>query len=210
MEPPASSACDDIQAAKVALLRDVETLSLDGEGGCPGAFLGQFTANEWAATGGALHAEDGYKDDPGVPADSTTPTFAAVTLRVNNDRWRGVPFLMKAGKGLDERLAEVRVTFKPQPYNAVGPRGVDGVTPPPNELVVRIQPGQPPCLPLVQYHTACACTRSLHVWKAASELIPVPLRGGPPHPPPLSTQTRRSISKPTPRSPVSGRPACPP
>ena len=44
-----------------------------------------------------------------MPDDSVTPTFAAIVLRINNERWKGVPFVMKAGKGLDERLAEVRV-----------------------------------------------------------------------------------------------------
>ena len=39
-------------------------------------------------------------------------------LRIHNERWEGVPFLMKAGKGLDERMAEVRVHFKPKAYNS--------------------------------------------------------------------------------------------
>jgi glucose-6-phosphate 1-dehydrogenase len=42
----------------------------------------------------------GYTDDKTVPKDSVTPTFAAAALFINNARWDGVPFLMKAGKGL--------------------------------------------------------------------------------------------------------------
>jgi glucose-6-phosphate 1-dehydrogenase len=56
-------------------------------------------------------------------------------MHVDNDRWRGVPFLFRAGKGLDERLAEVRVTFKKQSYNEL-------VAGPANELVMRIQPDE--------------------------------------------------------------------
>ena len=55
--------------------------------------------------------EPAYLDDPTVPAGSKTPTFASVVLYVNNDRWRGVPFVLKAGKALNERKAEVRRYF---------------------------------------------------------------------------------------------------
>ena len=44
-----------------------------------------------------------YTDDPTVPKDSLTPTFAAAALFINNARWDGVPFLMKAGKALHTR-----------------------------------------------------------------------------------------------------------
>jgi glucose-6-phosphate 1-dehydrogenase len=47
------------------------------------------------------------QDEPGVPANSRTATFAACVAYVNNDRWAGVPFVLKAGKALDERKAEV-------------------------------------------------------------------------------------------------------
>jgi glucose-6-phosphate 1-dehydrogenase len=41
----------------------------------------------------------GYKDDDSVPKDSRCPTFAAMVANINNDRWKGVPFIIKAGKG---------------------------------------------------------------------------------------------------------------
>jgi glucose-6-phosphate 1-dehydrogenase len=58
---------------------------------------------------------EGYKDDPTVPNDSVTPTFASIILHINNERWDGVPFIMKAGKALDSRKAEIRVQFKDVP-----------------------------------------------------------------------------------------------
>lgn len=45
----------------------------------------------------------GYAEDPTVPNDSLTPTFAAAALFIDNARWDGVPFLMKAGKALNTR-----------------------------------------------------------------------------------------------------------
>jgi len=124
MEPPASPSPADVQRAKVDALSAISTLGLDD------AFLGQFVED-------SSFEEPGYRDDDGVPDDSVTPTFAAVTMAVDTDRWRGVPFLMKAGKGLDERLAEVRVRFKAKPYNALL---VDRSAK--NELVCRIQPDE--------------------------------------------------------------------
>lgn len=51
-------------------------------------------------------------DDETVPKGSLTPTFSAVALKISNARWDGVPFLLKAGKALDKRRAEIRVQFR--------------------------------------------------------------------------------------------------
>merc|ERR1712176_1710246 len=102
-----------------------------GMGEC---FLGQFGSGS-RVEGGQVHHEPGYLEDETVPTGSKCATFAAVVLHVDNDRWEGVPFLMRAGKGLDERMAEVRVTFKKQTYNELVPGE-------PNELVIRIQPDE--------------------------------------------------------------------
>ena len=73
MEPPADASPAATQAAKLALLQQVDTLVLEE------SFLGQFGR-------GKLFQEQGYLDDDGVPDDSTCPTFAALVLRVDNDR----------------------------------------------------------------------------------------------------------------------------
>lgn len=54
----------------------------------------------------------GYLQEKGVPEDSLTPTFATAVLHVNNARWKGVPFILKCGKALNERKAEIRIQFK--------------------------------------------------------------------------------------------------
>ena len=79
----------------------------------------------------------GYLATPGVAARSTTETFVALELRIDNERWRGVPFYVRAGKYLPVRQTEVRLVFRDQPplrflTGANRPRA--------NELVVRIDP----------------------------------------------------------------------
>ena len=127
MEPPEEMTGEAILKSKVELLKSVETLSLhDGAS----TFLGQFAASEDGA-------QKGYCDDATVPEGSRCPTFAACVLKVDNDRWRGVPFLLSAGKGLDERLCEFRVRFRPQNFNR-RLMGADAA----NELIMRVQPDE--------------------------------------------------------------------
>jgi glucose-6-phosphate 1-dehydrogenase len=49
---------------------------------------------------GNEESNEGYRDDPTVPAQSNTPTYASMVLYINNERWEGVPFIMKCGKGV--------------------------------------------------------------------------------------------------------------
>ena len=79
---------------------------------------------------------DGYHDVQEVAPDSTTETFAAVELAVDNWRWSGVPFFIRAGKCLPVKASEVKVVFKRPPRLGIGP----GKLPEPNQLTVRIEP----------------------------------------------------------------------
>ena len=56
--------------------------------------------------------QEGYLDDPGVPNDSKTPTFAMCVLHIDNERWSGVPFIIKAGKVLAADLSGHPVVFQ--------------------------------------------------------------------------------------------------
>jgi len=80
---------------------------------------------------------DGYLSVPGVQPGSSTETFAALRLDVDNWRWKGVPFFIRAGKSLAERVTEVRVIFKPPPEFLLAPKSALR----PDELVLRIDPG---------------------------------------------------------------------
>jgi glucose-6-phosphate 1-dehydrogenase len=80
---------------------------------------------------------DGYRDVPGVAADSATETFVALRLEVDNWRWSGVPFFLRAGKALVETVTEVRLILKrPPPLRFLSGR----VRPQSNSLVLRIEP----------------------------------------------------------------------
>jgi glucose-6-phosphate 1-dehydrogenase len=79
---------------------------------------------------------EGYREVKDVAADSTTETFAAVELEVDNWRWAGVPFFVRAGKCLPVKVSEVSVFFKRPPRLGVG----KGKTPEPNQLTIRIEP----------------------------------------------------------------------
>jgi glucose-6-phosphate 1-dehydrogenase len=79
---------------------------------------------------------EGFLDVTDVAAGSQTETFAAVELEVDNWRWSGVPFFVRAGKCLPEKVSEVSVFFKRPPRLGVG----KGKTPEPNQMTIRIEP----------------------------------------------------------------------
>ena len=86
---------------KVKVLRSISEIQLQD------VVLGQYIGNE----NGTGQEKLGYLDDPTVPKDSNTPTFACTVLRIKNDRWDGVPFILKSGKGITLKLKEKVVVF---------------------------------------------------------------------------------------------------
>ncbi|GJN31758.1 hypothetical protein PR202_gb20195 [Eleusine coracana subsp. coracana] len=132
METPVSLDAEDIRNEKVKVLRSMRQLKLED------VVVGQYKGH---TKGGKSYP--GYADDPTVPKGSITPTFAAAALFIDNARWDGVPFLMKAGKALHTRRAEIRVQFRSVPGNLyrrnIGSSDLDQAT---NELVLRVQPDE--------------------------------------------------------------------
>ncbi len=108
MEPPASLAADDVRTEKVKVLRnlvpvraaDAPRRVVRGQYG-PGLIGGEPVR--------------GYRDEEAVAADSVTETFVALRAEVDNWRWAGVPFLLRAGKRLPRRVTEVAVEFRRPP-----------------------------------------------------------------------------------------------
>jgi glucose-6-phosphate 1-dehydrogenase len=80
----------------------------------------------------------GYLDVDGVGPDSQTETFCALRIEIDNWRWSGVPFFIRAGKSLPVTVTEVRVVFNTTPWLGFVPR--DSPRPEPNQLVLRIGP----------------------------------------------------------------------
>ena len=124
MEKPCSLSPDDIRDEKLKVLRCIETISTDN------VALGQYTNGP----GG-----EAYLDDATVPAGSKAPTFALCVLYVGNERWDGVPFIIKAGKALNEHKCEIRVQLKDVPGDLFAEQKVRGRQAR-NEFVVRLQP----------------------------------------------------------------------
>ncbi len=127
MEKPPTTNADDIRNEKVKVLKSIPAILMDD------VVLGQYVGNP---DGPDDDSKLGYLDDPTVPKGSVTPTYASAVLRLNNERWEGVPFILRAGKALNERKAEVRVQFRDVPGDIFGGNAVR------NELVIRVQPGE--------------------------------------------------------------------
>src|SRR5690606_26203149 len=87
-------------------------------------------------------AVPGYLDELGGP--SRTETFVAIKAEVENWRWAGVPFYLRTGKRMPERMSEIVVTFRRVPHSIFGELtdGEHGRTLAPNKLVIRLQPDE--------------------------------------------------------------------
>jgi glucose-6-phosphate 1-dehydrogenase len=126
MEEPVRLEAHHIRDEKVKTLRSIPPLTLKD------IVVGQYTAGMRQD-----RPHPGYLEEPGIPAGSITPTYAAAVLHVRNRRWDGVPFLIRAGKGMHGSSSEIRICFRSAPGGLfAAPVGHLG----PNELVIRIQP----------------------------------------------------------------------
>ena len=115
MEPPSGNAEDSVRDKKLELFKAIRAAD-------PERYVrGQY---------------EGYQDVDGVQKGSTTETYAALELEIDNWRWSGVPFFIRAGKCMPVTETEVNVIFKRPPRLGVGPRS----HPEPNQLVIRIDP----------------------------------------------------------------------
>jgi glucose-6-phosphate 1-dehydrogenase len=82
----------------------------------------------------------GYRQEPGVDPNSTTETYVAMKVFIDNWRWQGVPFYVRTGKRMPKRLSEVVLTFKEAPVHLFDSSG--GGNPGANQLILRIQPNE--------------------------------------------------------------------
>ncbi len=130
MEPPIAIEADAVRDEKVKLLRSLRPLVENGEAAAVRA--------QYGAAKGGRDGMIGYRSEPGVAADSVTPTFAAIRIAIDNWRWKGVPFFLRSGKRLKERKSEIVVQFKSPPHMIFG--ALDGTPVPPGRLTMRVQP----------------------------------------------------------------------
>jgi glucose-6-phosphate 1-dehydrogenase len=148
MEPPISFSAVEVRNEKVKILRAITPPSPEEVDSI--AVRAQYAAG---VVGG--EPVPGYLDEEGVPPDSTTETFAAVRLEVENWRWAGVPFYVRSGKRLARRVTEIAVTLKPVPHIGFGQDGSIGARP--NQLVLTLQPDEGVALRSTPRSPARAC-----------------------------------------------------
>ncbi len=122
MEPPASFEANALRNEKVKVLSSIRPMNAE------------------AVAKNTVRAQyKGYLQEEGVIAESKTPTYAAIKLQVDNWRWQGVPFYLRSGKSLKEKLSQITIQFKEPPLllfnSSFG-------NPTPNLLVLYLQPDE--------------------------------------------------------------------
>jgi glucose-6-phosphate 1-dehydrogenase len=133
MEPPVNFTADEVRNEKVKVLQAIHAPSEEQIEDI--AVRAQYAEGE----SGGEHV-GGYLQEPDVPSDSNTETYAALRLEVDNWRWAGVPFYLRTGKRLARKVTEVAVTLKPVPHLAFKQEGSLGVRP--NQLIMTMQPNE--------------------------------------------------------------------
>ena len=123
MEPPVSWDADAIRSEKVQVLKAVRRW--------PPAECGTLAARG---------QYEGYRDEDGVDPQSSTETFVALKLFVDNWRWAGVPFYLRTGKSMPGKVTEIAIQFQSVPHLLFAKTAVEELEP--NVLVLRIQPDE--------------------------------------------------------------------
>jgi len=139
MEPPASFQAEAIRDEKVKLLHALRPTPRETV--AERTFRGQYTKGIVGE-----RTVVGYREEAGVRPESTTETYVALKLTIENWRWAGVPFYLRTGKALPKRITEVTIQFREPPlllfeHGAhAGHQGPDDLEP--NRLSLRIQPDE--------------------------------------------------------------------
>lgn len=128
MEAPARIDADSIRDEQVKVIRSLEPITLETIS--DQVVLAQYTANPNDAS------QEGYLQAEGVDPNSTTETYIQAKVEIDNWRWSGVPFYVRSGKRLKERVAEIVVHFKKTPHQEFKEHA------PENNLIIRIQPNE--------------------------------------------------------------------
>lgn len=128
MEPPARLDPAAVRDEKVKVLRSLRPIGAADV--ASHSVRGQYTA-------GAIAGQPvpGYLDELGRPSD--TETFVALKAHVDNWRWKGVPFYLRTGKRMPERVSEIIIQFRPVPHSMFGAAALQA-----NTLIISIQPDE--------------------------------------------------------------------
>lgn len=130
MEAPANFNANSVRNEKIKVLQSIRPFT--AESVWKSVVRGQYGPGE---IGGK--SVPGYRQEPGVSPDSSTETFVALKLQVDNWRWSGVPFYLRTGKRLSRPTTEVAIQFKRAPHVVFSGEDVEE-----NSLVLDIQPDE--------------------------------------------------------------------
>ena len=132
MEPPTSLGADAVRDEKIKVLRSLKPI--------PRHEVSQVTVRGQYSQG-AVEGKSvpGYLADLGEGRTSRTETFVAIKAEIQNWRWVGVPFYLRSGKRLPQKVSEIVVQFRGAPFNVFGREAAsEGLSP--NKLIIRLQP----------------------------------------------------------------------
>jgi glucose-6-phosphate 1-dehydrogenase len=132
MEPPNSLDADSIRTEKVKVIQATHLADINRLENS--AIRGQYSAG-WMKG----KQVPGYREEPGVNANSTTPTYVAMKFLVDNWRWQGVPFYLRTGKRLPKKVTEIAIQFRDVPYLIFQSAAKQANA---NVLVMRMQPNE--------------------------------------------------------------------
>ncbi|BAI88024.1 glucose-6-phosphate dehydrogenase [Arthrospira platensis FACHB-439] len=132
MEPPNSLDADSIRTEKVKVVQATRLADFNNLEAA--AVRGQYIK-------GWMNGQQvpGYRDEDGASPESTTPTYAALKLSVDNWRWKGVPFYLRTGKRMPKKVTEIAIQFKEVPFLMFQSAAKQAN---PNVLALRIQPNE--------------------------------------------------------------------
>jgi glucose-6-phosphate 1-dehydrogenase len=131
MEEPISFDAADLRTEKEKVLASVRLPDDLAGGTARGQYAGGWQGGEKVL---------GFLDEDGMDPDSLTETYAALRLTIENRRWSGVPFYLRAGKRLGRRVTEIAVVFKRAPQHLFGKGNSTPLGE--NALVIRVQPDE--------------------------------------------------------------------
>jgi glucose-6-phosphate 1-dehydrogenase len=132
MEPPASLSAEDVRDEKIKAMHSAREFT-------PERVRLECVRGQYGAGSIGGKPVPGYREEKDVAPDSTTETFAMVTMWFDNWRWSGVPFYIRSGKRLAKRVTEIAIQFRAAPHALFG-KAQDDLAP--NQLVIRIQPDE--------------------------------------------------------------------
>ncbi len=133
MEPPISFDADAVRDEQSKALRAIELLSEE-------AVLTETVRGQYGAGQAGERRLPAYRAEERVSPQSKTETFVAMKLGIDNWRWKGVPFYLRVGKALPQRVTEITVQFKSPPFMLFRDTPVSDLAP--NQLVINVQPDE--------------------------------------------------------------------